>query len=262
MQTTHEAHRELVDAVLALRRPASWTREREQVVAWARRLLAGDSFMAIEVETTGLEYAYAVQIAAVDRRGSVVFNEYVQPNAALEPAAVAVHGITPDRLAQAPACGDLLPRLTEVLHGRVAVAYKLDFDRGVIERELRCHHRGEPVAGPHPVVKGPSPHEYRRRAGGVRVAPSNAPRRPEVTSDGSVHAVAVPIGAAPSVKERSAGGASCHSGRLAWSRATSEARSSSSSRSRAAHCSVRAWPLAYRSPSMPPTATSTPSARG
>ncbi|MFE1775545.1 3'-5' exonuclease [Streptomyces sp. NPDC059008] len=97
------------------------------------------------METTGLEDAYAVQVAAVDRRGTVVFNEYVQPNAPLEPAAVAVHGITPDRLAQAPVFAELLPRLTDVFHGTTAVAYKMDFDRGVIERELHRHH-GDPAA--------------------------------------------------------------------------------------------------------------------
>ncbi|MCP9946025.1 3'-5' exonuclease [Streptomyces somaliensis] len=141
VQGSREAHRDLDDAIRALRRPSSWTREREQVTAWAHRLLADDSLLAVDVETTGLENAYAVQIAAVDRCGTVVFNEYVQPNAPLEPAAVAVHGITPDRLAQAPVFGELLPRLTELLHGRIAVAYKMDFDRGVIERELHRHHR-------------------------------------------------------------------------------------------------------------------------
>ncbi|MEU1458652.1 3'-5' exonuclease [Streptomyces avermitilis] len=146
MQGSREAHRNLDDAIRALRRPSSWTREREQVAAWARCLLADDSLLAVDVETTGLENAYAVQIAAVDRRGTVVFNEYMQPKAVLEPAAVAVHDITPDRLAQAPAFGDLLPRLTDVLHGRVAVAYKMDFDRGVIERELHRHYRGDAAA--------------------------------------------------------------------------------------------------------------------
>jgi DNA polymerase-3 subunit epsilon len=146
VQGSREAHRDLDDAIRALRRPPSWTREREQVAAWARLLLADETLIAIDVETTGLENAYAVQIAAVDRAGTVVFNEYVQPNAALEPAAVAVHGITPDRLAQAPAFAELLPRLTDVLHGRTAVAYKMDFDRGVIGRELHRHHHGDAAA--------------------------------------------------------------------------------------------------------------------
>ncbi|MBK3640116.1 3'-5' exonuclease [Streptomyces sp. MBT33] len=145
VQTTHEAHDDLDDAVRALRRPASWPREREQAAHWARRLLADDSLLAVDVETTGLNNAYAVQIAAVDRSGIVVFNEHVRPNAVLEPAAVAVHGITPERVASAATFTELLPRLTDVLHGRTLVSYKADFDRGVFERELARHH-GDPAA--------------------------------------------------------------------------------------------------------------------
>ncbi|MCY0932338.1 3'-5' exonuclease [Streptomyces sp. H27-H1] len=140
VQTTREAHRELADAVRALRRPTSWPREREQVARWARRLLADDSLLAVDVETTGLVNPYAVQIAAVDRDGTVVFNEYVQPNAAMEPAAAQVHGITEDRLAAAHTFGRLLPALTDALRGRTLVAYKMDFDRGVFERELVRHY--------------------------------------------------------------------------------------------------------------------------
>ncbi|MFH8257812.1 3'-5' exonuclease [Streptomyces roseolus] len=146
VQGTREAHRDLDDAIRPLRRPSSWTREREQAASWARRLLADETLLAVNVETTGLENAYTVQISAVDRAGTMIINEYVHPDAPLESAAVAVHGITPDRLAQAPAFAELLPALTDVFHGRIAVAYKMDFDRGVIERELRRHHRGDAVA--------------------------------------------------------------------------------------------------------------------
>jgi DNA polymerase-3 subunit epsilon len=145
VQTTREAHYDLDDAVRALRRPETWPRERAQVSHWARRLLADDSLLAVDVETTGLQDAYAVQIAAVDRHGTVVFNEYVQPNALIEPEAIAVHGITPQRVASAATFGRLLPTLTELFDGRTAVAYKMDFDRGVFERELHRHY-GEPAA--------------------------------------------------------------------------------------------------------------------
>jgi DNA polymerase-3 subunit epsilon len=140
VQGHHETHADLDDAIRALRRPPSWAYEREQAADWARCLLADDSLLAVDVESTGLENAYAVQIAAVDRSGTVVFNEYVQPNAVIEPAAIAVHGITPERVAQAPDFAQLLPRLTDVLHGRTALAYKMDFDRGVFGRELTRHH--------------------------------------------------------------------------------------------------------------------------
>jgi hypothetical protein len=89
VQGTREEHRDLDDAIRSLRRPFSWAREHEEAATWARRLLADGSLRAIDVESTGLEQAYAAQIAAVDRRGTVVFNEHVQPNAVMEPAAVA-----------------------------------------------------------------------------------------------------------------------------------------------------------------------------
>ncbi|MEU9056440.1 3'-5' exonuclease [Streptomyces sp. NPDC048384] len=140
VQSTRETYRSLDDVVRALRRPTSWSREREQVSRWARRLLSDETLIALDVETTGLQNAFAVQIAVVGRDGSALFNEYVQPDAVIEPAAIAVHGITPERLASAPHFGQLLPTLTEILHGRTAVAYHMDFDRGVFERELVRHH--------------------------------------------------------------------------------------------------------------------------
>ncbi|MCY0963333.1 3'-5' exonuclease [Streptomyces sp. H27-H5] len=145
-QTTRESHRQLDDAIRALRRPPSWPREREQVSQWARRRLDDDSLIALDVETTGLQNAFAVQIAAVARGGTVVFNEYVNPDADIEPGAAAVHGITPERLASAPAFGEVLPALTDVLHGRTVLAYNMPFDRDVLEREL-VRHQGPVAAG-------------------------------------------------------------------------------------------------------------------
>ncbi len=51
VQTTHEAHHDLDDAVRALRRSASWPREREQAGHWAG-LLADDSLLTVDVETS------------------------------------------------------------------------------------------------------------------------------------------------------------------------------------------------------------------
>lgn len=147
VQTTREAHRELDDAIRALRRPASWPREREQVGRWARRLLDDDSLIAVDVETTGLENPFAVQIAAVAPDGTVAFNEYVDPLADIEPAAIAVHGITPQRLASASTFERLLPALADVLHGRTIVSYNMPFDYGVFERELVRHHGSAAAAG-------------------------------------------------------------------------------------------------------------------
>ncbi|MGI5353619.1 exonuclease domain-containing protein [Streptomyces sp. CA-250714] len=137
---TTERHGALDDAVRALRRPRSWPRERAQVSDWARRLLEDESLTAVDVETTGLNEPWAVQIAATDRDGAVLFDAYLDPRAEIEPGAVAVHKITPEKVAGAPTFGELLPALTEALHGRTCVAYNMPFDRECLERELRRHH--------------------------------------------------------------------------------------------------------------------------
>ncbi|MFI9826031.1 hypothetical protein ACIHFC_37860 [Streptomyces sp. NPDC052013] len=85
VQASCETHWRLDDVVRALRRPASWPHEREQAARWAAALLANDSLVVVDVETTGLENAHAVQIAVVDRAGDVLFNEYVRPDVVIEP---------------------------------------------------------------------------------------------------------------------------------------------------------------------------------
>lgn len=147
VQSSREAHRDLDDAVRALRRPASWPREREQVGRWARRLLDDDSLIALDVETTGLENAFAVQIAAVTRDGTVLLNDYVDPLTVIEPAAIAVHGITPQHLTSAAPFARLLLALADILHGRTVLSYNMPFDRGVLERELVRHHGTTAAAG-------------------------------------------------------------------------------------------------------------------
>lgn len=147
VQTTREAHRGLEDVVRALRRPSSWPREREQAVRWARRLLADETLTAVDVQSTGLDDAFAVRIVAVTPGGGVVFDEYVRPEAVIEPAAVAVHRITPERVAQAATFGELLPRLSDLLHGRTLVSHNAGFDIGVFERELARHHGDLAAAG-------------------------------------------------------------------------------------------------------------------
>ncbi|MEU2718808.1 3'-5' exonuclease [Streptomyces sp. NPDC007205] len=142
---TREEHDSLDDAIRAMRRPPSWRRERERVSRWARHLLADDSLLAVDLETTGLDNAYMVQIAVMDRDESVLLDEYVRPRAAIEPAALEMHGITQKRVARAATFGELLPALTDVLHGRTLVSYNSESPRAVFQRELVRHH-GDPVA--------------------------------------------------------------------------------------------------------------------
>lgn len=138
-QETRETFDSLADAVRALRRPASWPQERIEVSCWAQELLADDSLTVVDVETTGLGEAWAVQIAAIDRDGSVLFSEHVNPRAEIEPGAIALHGITPQRVAESLEFGQLLQDLTMALQGRTIVSFNAEYEVNVFERELIRH---------------------------------------------------------------------------------------------------------------------------
>lgn len=139
VQSICERHHRLDDAVRALRRPQTWTREREQSRRWADQMLRDPDLVVFDVQTTGLGEAWAVQIAVLDRNQHVLLNEQLNPLAAITEEAAALHGITAKDVATAPTFDTLLPKLTQVLHGRRCLAYNLPFDQGVVERELRRH---------------------------------------------------------------------------------------------------------------------------
>ncbi|MGW7071869.1 3'-5' exonuclease [Streptomyces sp. NPDC054855] len=134
VQSTQERYLNLEDAVRALRRPRAWGAEQEAVTRWARGVLADPELLVFDVQTTGLTSPWAAQIAALDLKGTVLFNELVDPRAAMEHQAVALHGITPELATAAAPFAELLDRLTAIFHARRCVAYPLSFDRGVLER--------------------------------------------------------------------------------------------------------------------------------
>ncbi|GAB2897110.1 hypothetical protein GCM10027074_75580 [Streptomyces deserti] len=143
VQATGERHASFADAVRTLRRPPTWPRERAHATWWARRLLADPALLIIDVQTTGLTNPFVAQIAAVDGSGTLILNELLNPQAAFEPGASALHGLTEESTRNAATFNDLLPVLAELFHGRHLVAYTT-FDHAVIARELH-RHLSEPV---------------------------------------------------------------------------------------------------------------------
>lgn len=136
VQTLRERHHHLDDAIRALRRPTSWPVDHARARHWAHSILEDRHLVVIDVQTTALTNAWAVQIACTDRAGEVLFDELINPLADIAPEAAALHGISPPQLAAAPTFGTLLPGLTHLLAGRHCLAYNASFDRGILEREL------------------------------------------------------------------------------------------------------------------------------
>ncbi|AJC62090.1 3'-5' exonuclease [Streptomyces sp. 769] len=143
VQTANEEHVRLDDAVRALRRPPTWSQDRDRARQWARDCLNDPRLLIIDIQTTGLHNAWAVQIGLTDRHGTALVDELVHPRAEVEPAAVALHGISAGRTTTSPTFSMLLPELTGFMAGRRCLSYNAAFDRGVLERELRRHYKND-----------------------------------------------------------------------------------------------------------------------
>lgn len=131
------------------------TRRRYSQMAseWARRLLGERSFVTLDSETTGLsKEAQFVEIAVVEPDGTpdgrALLNLRVQPSCPLEPEALAVHGLSEERLASAPRYAEVHPLLVGAISGRRVVVYNAAFDRRIFAAHLRRD--GLPDAVPHP----------------------------------------------------------------------------------------------------------------
>ena len=109
------------------------------------RPLAGlaQSFVALDLETTGLDPRADVSVAAAAVRfvdGEPVDGvvTLVNPGRPIPPASTAIHGITDEAVVDAPAASEVVRALEHVCAGRVLVGHGVDFDLAVIGRARRA----------------------------------------------------------------------------------------------------------------------------
>ena len=107
---------------------------------WAGLLNRAD-VLILDTETTGLDWPEIVDIAVIDTRGYRRLNRLVLPaQSDIEAGAVAVHGITPEKLreAQAPTFTALAPRLQQLVTGASDILiYNADFDIASVRVSLK-----------------------------------------------------------------------------------------------------------------------------
>jgi DNA polymerase-3 subunit epsilon len=107
-------------------------------------------FVAVDLETTGLDPRTdaIVALAAIPFVGGQAqpgLVTLVQPGRPIPPTSTAVHGITDDMVAAAPAVPPALRALEDACGTDVLVGHGLAFDLAVIGRERRAH-RLRPLA--------------------------------------------------------------------------------------------------------------------
>lgn len=120
---------------------------REQVIAWARDII-GQPFRVFDTETTGFNKSgppqqRIVQLGIVDQDGQPLLDTLVRPSVPIEYGAQRVHGISMDRVADAPDIPALYEAIKTALDGQIVLAYNLDFDTPMLTNALA--HAGLPA---------------------------------------------------------------------------------------------------------------------
>lgn len=114
-------------------------------------LLSEATFCVIDLETTGRGNAHITEIGAVKVRAGEVIGEFatlVNPAEPIDPQVVALTGITPRMVAEAPDLAQVFGSFLEFSRGCVFVAHNAGFDMGHLRRA--CAELGYPW--PRPIV--------------------------------------------------------------------------------------------------------------
>ena len=98
-------------------------------------------FVVVDFETTGRdpEADRVIEIGLVTFAGGGVAQReslLVNPGVPVPEDSRAVHGITDEELAGAPDFGTVMPRVLDMLQGKLPVAYNAPFDRGFLLNEV------------------------------------------------------------------------------------------------------------------------------
>ncbi len=105
------------------------------MTAWST-LLDREDVLILDTETTGLKpHHEVVEVAVINTRGEVRFSELIRPTVEVEAAAMRIHGITNEMLADKPGYDQVHDRLMQVLHSASAVcAWNAPFDQRLLEQ--------------------------------------------------------------------------------------------------------------------------------
>jgi DNA polymerase III subunit epsilon len=112
--------------------------DRQAASHWAQELLSRDNWTILDTETTGLgNNAQICQIAVY--RPTWEWQRYVRPTVPIEPGATAIHGITDERVIEAPTFDQSFLGLLRQIDDKDLVIYNAEYDLRLIRQSLRAH---------------------------------------------------------------------------------------------------------------------------
>ncbi len=103
----------------------------------AHRLLAEETYVVFDVETTGLSAVYdtVIELAAVKVKGGEIidrFESFANPHQPLSATIIELTGITDDMLTDAPEVDEVFKKFEEWMGDHTLVAHNASFDMGFI----------------------------------------------------------------------------------------------------------------------------------
>jgi DNA polymerase-3 subunit epsilon len=103
--------------------------DRQSAIAWAQAAMSDPRVVFLDTETTGLDgSSEVIEIAIVDRAGTVLVDSLVRPSAAIPAVATSIHGISDQDVASAPTWDELYPRISSICCNRRVIVYNAEYD--------------------------------------------------------------------------------------------------------------------------------------
>jgi len=116
-------------------------KDRNEAILWARGLMQRSDWLIMDTETTGLKqsgrnlasYDEIIQIGIIDPHGNTVFESLINPiKRRMAQDARDIHGIDFRMLKDAPRFREILPKLSDILNGKLVIAYNAEFEKQML----------------------------------------------------------------------------------------------------------------------------------
>lgn len=121
--------------------------DRRAAILWAQGLLRRNDWVICDTETTGLSSTdEIVSIGLLGPDGTVLLDSLVRPTCCISAGAASIHGITEERVANAPTFAAIYPTIHQLLLGKQLVIYNAEFDIRMLWQSGKA--AGVPQVGP------------------------------------------------------------------------------------------------------------------
>jgi DNA polymerase-3 subunit epsilon len=96
-------------------------------------------YCVVDTETTGSRrFSQVIEIAILNKQGSVIYTTFLQPTTSIEPLATSIHGLTWQDVKDAPQFSQVYQDIYAHLAGKLVLAYNASFDIHSLFRTARA----------------------------------------------------------------------------------------------------------------------------